>query len=444
MFGGICMNFVKFIFFNIYTYIISIIITLINIPILQFFHIKNIVFGIVLYYVCLQLFIHIYEGYKLGRYKVSEIVYSVSISVLICNVMMYFVVYLVTGHWFVLLIALLLQCLHTLLIIIWAVRGNIYYFKLYEHHKILLVYGSDPTLVAKKIEARKNRYFIAKTMSDKEDLETIKKELDHYKSIMVYDVKNEVKDMISIYCFEKGKSFFIIPDIAEIIRRGTRNLYLMDTPLMMTNHWGLTPGQCVIKRIMDLVIIIPVAIIASPFMLITAMCIKLYDGGPVIYKQKRLTQAGKIFEVYKFRSMIVDAEKHGAQLSTTKDSRITPVGKVIRAIRFDELPQIINILKGEMSNVGPRPERPEIAEEYYKDFPEFKLRLRVKAGLTGYAQVFGKYNTTPEDKLKLDLMYINDYSIFLNLKLIIYTVKILFMKDSTEGIEEGKTTAGKK
>ena len=193
----------------------------------------------------------------------------------------------------------------------------------------------------------------------------------------------------------------------------------------------------------DLILTGIATIIASPFMLVTALAIKLYDGGPALYKQKRLTKDGKEFYVYKFRSMIVDAEKNsGARLSSGEnDDRITKVGKVIRAIRFDELPQLFNILKGDMSIVGPRPERPEIAEQYYEELPEFKYRLKVKAGLTGYAQVYGKYNTTPKDKLKLDLMYINNYSLYLDLKVIFYTVKILFMKESTEGIEEGKTTA---
>ena len=181
-------------------------------------------------------------------------------------------------------------------------------------------------------------------------------------------------------------------------------------------------------------------VVASPIMLITALCIKMYDHGPVFFKQKRLTIDGKEFYVYKFRSMITDAEKDGvARLATQNDSRITPVGKVIRATRIDELPQLINIFKGDMSVVGPRPERPEIAKEYEEQIPEFSYRLRVKAGLTGYAQIYGKYNTTAYDKLKMDLMYIESYSILEDLKLILATFKIIFTKESTEGVEDGKT-----
>ena len=174
-------------------------------------------------------------------------------------------------------------------------------------------------------------------------------------------------------------------------------------------------------------------------MILTGLAIKHYDGGPIFYKQERFTLNGKKFFVYKFRSMIVNAEsKSGAVLASKNDSRITPIGKFVRATRLDELPQFINVLKGDMSLVGPRPERPEIAEDYYKTLPEFGYRLKTKAGLTGYAQLYGKYNTTPYDKLQLDLMYIQNYSLFLDIKLILMTIKIMFMKESTEGVDETK------
>ena len=170
--------------------------------------------------------------------------------------------------------------------------------------------------------------------------------------------------------------------------------------------------------------------------------IKSVDGGPIFYTQKRLTINGKIFEILKFRTMKVDAEKDGvARLAGENDTRITGVGKILRASRLDELPQLINIIKGDMSIVGPRPERPEIAREYEKELPEFRYRLKMKAGLTGYAQVYGKYNTTPYDKLKLDLNYIRYFSLWLDFKLIMMTPKILLMKESTEGLSEGKINA---
>jgi lipopolysaccharide/colanic/teichoic acid biosynthesis glycosyltransferase len=179
-------------------------------------------------------------------------------------------------------------------------------------------------------------------------------------------------------------------------------------------------------------------------MLLTAIAIKCEDKGPVFYLQERLTRGGKTFHIMKFRSMRVDAEKDGvARLASDGDERITKVGKFIRATRIDELPQLINILKGDMSLVGPRPERPEIAKLYEKQLPEFSMRLKVKAGLTGYAQIYGKYNTTPYDKLQMDLLYINDMSLITDFKLILQTVQILFQKESTEGVKKGQTTADK-
>ena len=200
-----------------------------------------------------------------------------------------------------------------------------------------------------------------------------------------------------------------------------------------------------LKRCFDIVASAVALILASPVMLVTAVAIKLGDGGPIFYKQARLTKGGKIFHVLKFRSMRVDAEKDGiARLSTgDKDDRITPVGRIIRKVRIDELPQLLNILGGSMSVVGPRPERPEIAQQYEKELPEFRLRLQVKAGLTGYAQVYGKYNTSPYDKLQMDLMYIANPTILEDLRIVLATVKILFMPESTDGIAEGQTTAAR-
>ena len=435
------VKWLKYLLFNTYVCFILIFIVGCNILCLYYLNIKYILLISVFYTVLLHMIIHLYEGYKLGTYKVSEIVYSVSLATLLCNCLTYGLIFIINLDFKIFIYMFLLQIIQTLFTILWGVVGNKLYFLIFEHHQILLIFGHDPTEVSKKIISRKNRYFITRMISDLLTSKEIIELSTVYDSIMLYEVRKDLRDLITVYCFEEEKSLFIIPEIPEIIRRGTHNLYLMDMPLLVANHWGLSLGQKIVKRVMDLLIIIPVAIIVSPFMLITALCIKLYDRGPIIYKQDRLTIDGEVFQVYKFRSMIVNAEQKGAQLSTENDNRITPIGKIIRAIRFDELPQIINILKGDMSIVGPRPERPEIADEYYNEFPEFKLRLKVKAGLTGYAQVFGKYNTTPKDKLKLDLMYINDYSLYMDLKLIIYTIKILFMKSSTEGIEEGKKTA---
>ena len=226
--------------------------------------------------------------------------------------------------------------------------------------------------------------------------------------------------------------------------RGADDIHLFDTPLLLSRNQGLSIVDLFVKRCMDIVFSSLGILIASPFMIIIALAIKLYDKGPVFYKQERITKDAKPFMIYKFRSMTVHSEDAGARLAAKGDARVTPVGRVIRAIHFDELPQLFNILKGDMSMVGPRPERQIIADEYAEAIPEFVLRLKVKAGLTGYAQVYGKYNTTPYDKLKLDLTYIENYSAWLDIRILLLTFKILFVRENTEGVEESQTTAIKR
>ena len=226
-------------------------------------------------------------------------------------------------------------------------------------------------------------------------------------------------------CFTESVRTYVTPKISDILLRGSDSIHLFDTPLYLSRNKGLSGEEIIFKRLLDLVLCIPVSVILLPMFLVIALLIKLYDGGPVLYKQPRLTLDGKVFNIYKFRSMKMDSEESGAQLAKKNDDRVTPIGRVLRAIHFDEFPQLINIIKGDMSLV------------------EFKFRTRVKAGLTGYAQVYGKYNTTPYDKLKLDLTYIENYSFWLDIKLLLLTFKILFQKENTEGIDLNQVTAVK-
>ena len=223
--------------------------------------------------------------------------------------------------------------------------------------------------------------------------------------------------------------------------RGGEEIHLFDTPLFLLRNNGIPADRLFFKRLMDIVSALAGCVLLSPILIIVAAAVKLYDGGPVLYTQERLTRDGRIFKMYKFRSMRVDAEKYGARLAAKGDPRITPVGRVIRQLHVDELPQLFNILKGDMSLVGQRPEREQIAKVYEENMPEFRLRLKVKAGLTGYAQVYGQYNSTPYDKLKLDLIYIANYTLFLDVKIILLTLKILFVRENTEGVDADKRTA---
>ena len=269
---------------------------------------------------------------------------------------------------------------------------------------------------------------------------TFRKKIKKYEGVVIGDIPANIRNQILKFCYGEGIRTYTMPKISDILIRSAESLHIFDTPLLLSRNIGLTAEQKVIKRMLDIVGSVCALFITSPVMILTMCAIKLYDRGPVFFTQDRCTQNGRIFKIYKFRSMIVDAEKRRGEVIPAKedDERITPVGKFIRKTRIDELPQFIDILKGDMSVVGPRPERVEHVEQYTAEVPEFSYRLKVKGGLTGYAQIYGKYNTTAYDKLKLDLMYIQNYSILLDLKLIIMTGKILFVKESTEGFEEKK------
>ncbi len=263
-------------------------------------------------------------------------------------------------------------------------------------------------------------------------------------AVMICGVSSSVRNDIVKFCIAEKMEAYVRPNIGDYLINGAKTMQMCSLPVMLCQRCSPSVWYLVVKRGMDIALSLAALVILSPLMLVTAAAIKLYDGGPVFYKQIRLTKDRKEFYVYKFRSMRVDAEKDGvARLASQGDDRITPVGKVIRSLRIDELPQLLCILMGTMTIVGPRPERPEIAEQYEKEMPEFALRLQAKAGLTGYAQVYGKYNTSPYNKLQMDLQYIGSMGLVTDLKIIFATIKVLFVPESTEGVAQGQTTARK-
>lgn len=393
-----------------------------------------------IYLILILIFSLIFNALKIGILRITEIAYSEILSMILASILFYFILSITILHVYKPLNYLGVIVIQMVCIIFWAKIGHSIYYKLNDSCKILLVHGSETSDLLRKMIKHQSRFDIVEMIEGK-NINLIEKKSELYGAVMIFEVEENLKQELLMYCFENDIKAIIVPSVPDIILHGSKQSHLIDTPFYVADNYCLSYEQELVKRILDLLIIVPITIIALPFMVITTIFIKLEDRGPVLYKQKRLTKHGKLFYVYKFRSMVINAEKSGAQLASRNDDRITKVGKIIRRIRFDELPQILNILKGDMSIVGPRPERPEIANDYAKDFPEFKYRLKVKAGLTGYAQIYGKYNTTPIDKVKMDIMYIQSYSLLLDIKLIIMTVKILFMPESTEGIEEGQKTA---
>jgi exopolysaccharide biosynthesis polyprenyl glycosylphosphotransferase len=285
---------------------------------------------------------------------------------------------------------------------------------------------------------RDDKYMICKAISITDGIDVAIREIENYEAVIICDIDHSVKSILVKYCFANHKRAYITPSTSDIIMRSAHDVTLFDTPLILCRNSGMTFEQRLVKRTFDVVVSLVALVPCSVVMLFCAIAIKLEDGGKVLYKQTRLTQNGKEFTIYKFRSMVEDAEKHGPQLAQDDDDRITKVGKVLRKYRLDEIPQLINILKGDMSFVGPRPERPELTKQYEKTMPEFEFRLNAKAGLTGYAQVTGRYDTTPYDKLKMDLMYIENYSILLDIQIIFMTVKIVLFPVKTNSEELGE------
>lgn len=399
------------------------------------------------YALMLFFFYKIYGGFKVGYLRVFEVMYSQILSIICVNIITYLQLSLV-GRWKFgtnLIPLCNMTVIDVIIVVIWVVFMRWIYARIYPPRKMLLIYGDkNPRDLIRKISSREDKYNICEMIHLSWGEKVIKEKIRAYPAVILGDIPSHERNLFLKYCFEQDIRCYSIPKLSDIMLMSSDSIHLFDTTLMLSRNRRLTAEQLFVKRAMDIIFSLLGLILASPFMLVIAILIKAYDGGPVFYKQERLTKDKRIFHIYKFRSMKVESEKDGARLARKADDRITPVGKILRNIHFDELPQIFNILKGDMSLVGPRPERPEIAEQYAKEIPEFDYRLKVKAGLTGYAQVYGKYNTTPYDKLKLDLTYIENYSVIMDIKLLMLTFKILFQKENTEGVESWQVTAATK
>jgi len=405
------------------------------------FYNKGLILLVLVYVIMYIAFSNIYGGYKIGYYRVSDVIYSQVLSLVFVNIITYTQVSLMDRRLLNPMGFIIMTLIQIFITIVWAYVSNRIYYKIFPPMKIVVVYGNENVDVfTKKMSKRWDKYNICKLIDINSGFESIMTEVENYDAIVIYDVESQIRNKILKECYKKSMTVYITPKISDIIIGGSDEIHLFDTPLFLSKNTGMSYEQKFIKRIIDIFISLFAIVITSPFMLLVAISIKICDRGPIFFKQNRLTVDNEVFKVYKFRSMVVDAEKDGvARLASKNDERITTVGKFIRKIRFDELPQLFNVLKGDMSIVGPRPERPEIAEKYIEIIPEFEFRTKVKAGLTGYAQIMGKYNTTAYDKLKLDMMYIENFSLIMDFKIMLMTIKYIFTpsnEESTEGIDE--------
>ncbi|MBQ6094679.1 MAG: exopolysaccharide biosynthesis polyprenyl glycosylphosphotransferase [Lachnospiraceae bacterium] len=404
---------------------------------------------ITIYAVVLYMFAKMYGGTRFGYLKNTEIIFSQIFATAIADLFIYGELSLMAFQLFLPLFFIWMFLAQSVTLIIYTNLANRLYLRMFPPRKLLLLHGERSTEdICNKFASRKDKYLITRKEQIRPEMQEnyriIKEAYQNgeINAVVIWDVPTMDRNKLLKFCYANSIRVYMMPKITDVIMTGAEELHVFDSPLLLTREYCLTMEQRFIKRMIDIVCSLILIILSSPIMLITALLIKISDRGPVLYKQVRCTQDQREFKILKFRSMRPDAEKDGqARLAQKNDDRITPVGKVIRKCRIDELPQLFNILKGDMSFIGPRPERPEIIAQYVEVMPEFVYRMKVKAGLAGFAQVYGKYNTTPYDKLKLDLTYIENYSVLLDLKLMLLTLKVLFWPDSTEGVDAMQITA---
>lgn len=382
------------------------------------------------------VFSSVYDGFKIGIMRMHELSYSLSLSVFFANFFTYLVLCLIARRMMNPIPMAVLQVIQIFLIIVCIYALSHVYFCLYKARKTLAVFSpANRNDIIKKFSVIKERFQLTKGITVDKSLDEIKREIDDYEVIIICDFDKTLKAQILDYCYSTNKRIYMLPTATETVINGSYSVQVFDSPVLFLHNGGLSMEQRIIKRFFDILLSLIGIIITSPLMIVTAILIKLTSKGPVIFKQQRVTRDQRIFNIYKFRSMNISDDGE-VKKTTVNDNRITVVGKVIRPLRIDELPQLFNIFLGDMSIVGPRPEMKELVDDYAARLPEFNLRHKVKTGLTGYAQIYGKYNTTPQNKLNMDLYYIEHYSLLEDIKLIVMTIKILFVRESTEGFSE--------
>lgn len=386
----------------------------------------------------------VYGGYDVGRRKSKPLISSLSLAVLVTDVVTYLQLQIMNVNennnhhlelfgrdfpWLILCMAL-----QVVFIIFLTYRGNKVYFRLNPPRKCLLVLSdmSRKAYCARKI----GRYALQWQLSDVVLWNDAKIERHIRQAEVVFldsGMPDEIRQRLLKYCYNHKRDVIVKAQLQDIMISSARQVVVDDAPFLEMDYHKITLGQRIIKRCMDVFCSGLALVVLSPLLGLVSLAIYLEDGAPIIFRQKRATINGRTFTICKFRTMKNNAP---AVSATEDDDRITRVGHWLRRLRIDELPQLWNILTGDMTLVGPRPEMMENVEKYKLELPAFAYREKMKAGLTGYAQIEGRYNTTPEDKLMLDLMYIESFSLWEDIKLIFRTLTVFFKSDSTQGFAQ--------
>lgn len=384
---------------------------------------------LILCYIMLRL----YGNFSIGEKRTRELVISVALGAAFTNLFTYGQLCIMEKKIEPFYPLALIFAVQVLSIIIIAKGANKLYSALNPPLKMIVICSgrADFSELSNKLKQYKHRYSLVKSAAFSSG--RWKQDIDTADGALIADIDSNSKRAVMEYCYKKEKKVLFEPDFSDIIINSSTHELLDDTSLFVNSPLGLTFEQRLAKRIFDLIFSAILIVVLSPAMLIVAFAVKLSDGGRIFYRQQRSTIGGKFFYVIKFRTMVENAEdKTGAVLAQINDSRITKTGRILRKLRLDELPQLFNVLGGSMSIVGPRPEREELAKDICTELPEFEYRLRVKAGLTGLAQISGKYSTAPKEKLFLDILYIERYSLKLDLKIILQTLLVIFAPEKAE------------
>jgi exopolysaccharide biosynthesis polyprenyl glycosylphosphotransferase len=397
-----------------------------------------------LYTSILYLISRTYNGFNFGNISLQEIIISWILCLIFANGFQYFILSLLATALLPVGGVAVILAVQVAFVIPMAIFINMLYYRQNPAQKVVVVYGNKEKLQEYlTIISRQSRKFkVGRVISQNESTGTILDVVDDSESVFLLDVSEKKLDWLLEYCYLRNKHTYSLPTFSNILINTASTIWLSNTPVFSLKRPEPDLGTQIIKRCMDVLISFMVLVLLGIPMIFVWFVVRFYDNHPAIYKQVRVTKGGRTFTLYKFRSMRPNAEDDGVpRLTSKEDNRITPFGRFIRKTRIDELPQMFNVLSGAMSIVGPRPERPEIAKQYEKIYPNFAFRTKVKAGITGFAQIYGRYNTAPEEKLFLDIMYIETFSILEDIKLMLQTLRVIFQGSSTEGIDTGTTTA---
>ena len=307
-----------------------------------------------------------------------------------------------------------------------------------QGQKKLLVIGSreEAELALEKIMHLPRGVFEVVKVLEIERLDQLEQWLQDSDAVMIAGkLDMEQKNRVIRESIEGNREVFIVPDLYEIVLTRADMTQVHDTPVIECRDMQLTFLELFVKRLVDLTLAAIMSILALPVIALAGLAIYVESPGPVIFTQERTGLNGRSFILYKLRTMIPDAENEsGPVLSNEEDDRVTRVGRFLRGFRLDELPQLYNVIRGDLSLVGPRPERPYFVERFQEEMPEYRLRHLVKPGITGLAQVTGYYATNTQDKLRYDLYYVAYYSLFMDFKILLLTIPTLFNREAAQGV----------